>query len=228
MRLAKQHLDVGLFTNQIEAMLEFWQREVGLPFEEGLPTGGGNMQHRHGLNGGVLKVNHSRAPLEDEPPSGYVRLLIARNGLEGPRDLVDPDGNAVSLVPVGHRGIRAAAVEIAVPSLERAQRYYGTALEFEEPEPGVFRCGETLLFLREEPGRVRAGSMRGRGYRYLTVQVWDADEEFGRIVATGGEGASTPRTMGSVARFGFVRDPGGNWLEISQRASLTGPLPANG
>jgi lactoylglutathione lyase len=70
--------------------------------------------------------------------------------------------------------------------------------------------------------------MRGPGYRYLTVQVWDADAEYEAIVATGGDGASPPRTLGTVARFGFVRDPDGNWLEISQRASLTGALPSNG
>ena len=40
MKLAKQSLDVGLFTNNIEAMLRFYQDEVGLPFEELLPTGG--------------------------------------------------------------------------------------------------------------------------------------------------------------------------------------------
>jgi lactoylglutathione lyase len=69
--------------------------------------------------------------------------------------------------------------------------------------------------------------MRSPGYRYLTVQVWDADAEYARIVERGDTGAMPPRTMGNVARFGFVRDPDGNWLEISQRASLTGPLPQN-
>jgi lactoylglutathione lyase len=69
--------------------------------------------------------------------------------------------------------------------------------------------------------------MRAPGYRYLTVQVWDCDEEFARAVEGGGTAGMAPRTMGEVARFGFVRDPDGNWLEISQRASLTGPLPPN-
>jgi lactoylglutathione lyase len=38
------------------------------------------------------------------------------------------------------------------------------------------------------------------------------------------EGAA-PVTLGEVARIAFVRDPDGNWIEISQRSSLTGKLP---
>jgi len=38
------------------------------------------------------------------------------------------------------------------------------------------------------------------------------------------EGAP-PATLGTVARICFIRDPDGNWIEISQRASLTGALP---
>lgn len=36
---------------------------------------------------------------------------------------------------------------------------------------------------------------------------------------------AAPVTLGKVARICFVRDPDGNWIEISQRASLTGKLP---
>jgi hypothetical protein len=39
MRLAKPHIDVGLFTNHEQAMLEFWQHDSGLAFEETLPLG---------------------------------------------------------------------------------------------------------------------------------------------------------------------------------------------
>jgi len=81
------------------------------------------------------------------------------------------------------------------------------------------------VFLHEDPEVQPGSSMRGHGYRYLTVQVWDCDAECAGIAARGGVVAMAPRTMGAVARFGFVRDPDGNMLEISQRASLTGPLP---
>ena len=209
-------------------MLEFWQGEVGLAFEELLPTGGGGHQHRHSLAGGVLKINHVRDPLPEAPPSGYRELRIAREGITQPRSLVDPDGNRLALVPAVDDGRPALTVVMAVRSLEASRRYYGQALGWEATTPNVFRCGHTELHLEQKPGlHPLPDAMRAPGYRYLTVQVWDADEEYRGIVERGGTGAIEPRTMGAVARFGFVRDPDGNWLEISQRASLTGPLPEN-
>ena len=37
-------------------------------------------------------------------------------------------------------------------------------------------------------------------------------------------GVITSDLEGDVARISFVRDPDGGWIEISQRASLTGAL----
>ncbi len=105
MKLAKPHLDVGLFTNNEQAMLDFWQRQVGLPFEETLPLGGGVRQHRHAMNGSVLKLNAARDPLNDAPPSGYRELTIARAGIAAPKLLIDPDGNRIVLAPHGHDGV---------------------------------------------------------------------------------------------------------------------------
>ena len=31
--------------------------------------------------------------------------------------------------------------------------------------------------------------------------------------------------LGDTAYISFITDPDGNWIELSQRASLTGPLP---
>ena len=125
MKLAKQHLDVGLFTNNEQAMLEFWQQQVGLPFEETLPLGGGVRQHRHAMNGSVLKLNAARDPINDAPPSGYRELEIAREGLSEPRRLVDPDGNRVVLVPPGHDGVAGIRVRMAVRSAEAFRRFFG-------------------------------------------------------------------------------------------------------
>lgn len=227
MRLAKNFLDIGLQTNQLEGMLQFWQGEVGLPFEEMLPTGGGNRQHRHGLNGAVLKLNHARDPLPTGSPSGYRELLIAREGIDAPKALTDPDGNRVTLVPPGYEGVTAAGVRLAVSNLEASLRYYRDALGWEQSAPATIRCGETVVFLQEDTNVQPTGDMRAVGYRYLTVQVRDADLEYRAVVERGGTGARPPMTLGTTARFGFVRDPDGNWLELSQRASLTGPLPAN-
>ncbi|MGE5594963.1 MAG: VOC family protein [Hyphomicrobiales bacterium] len=223
MNLAKQHLDVGLFTNQLEAMLEFWQHEVGLPFEEMLPLGGGARQHRHGMNGSVLKVNHARDGVPEAAPAGYRELVIAQDGPA--RELRDPDGNRVRLVPPGTDGVVGIGVRMAVRSLDAARRHYGTALGWEELGAGTFRCGDTLLWLEEDPAAAEAGPMRAVGYRYLTVQVWDVDKEHAAALERGAREGSAPVTLGTTARISFLRDPDGNWLEVSQRASLTGALP---
>jgi lactoylglutathione lyase len=228
MELAKNHLDVGLFTNSLEPMLEFWQQQVGLPFEEVLATGGGSQQHRHAFGGGVLKINHVRDPLPEAPPSGYRELLLAREGIVEPREMTDPDGNRMKLVPPGFEGVTSTGVVVAVSSLANARAYYGRALGWEQRSEATFACGETVLFLRHDATiTTQADSMRAPGYRYLTVQVRDCDAEYNTILQRGGSSGVPPRTMGAVARFGFVRDPDGNWLEVSQRASLTGPLPPN-
>lgn len=226
MRLAKEHLDVGIFTNQLERQLRFWQEEVGLPFEEILPTGPGNRQHRHGLNGSVFKLNASRDAVPLAPLAGYRELLIAREGLARPRPLVDPDGNPVTLVPPGFEGVSGLGVRLAVRSLEVSRAYYRDALGWAEEAPGRFRCGDSLLALYEDEAQGEAGDFRAcPGYRYMTVQVWDTDAEFARATAGGGRQGMAPVTLGATARIAFVRDPDGNWLEISQRADLTGPLP---
>ncbi len=69
------------------------------------------------------------------------------------------------------------------------------------------------------------GGLPLRGWAYLTVQIFDRATEHAGVLARGGAEGSAARTMGNVARFSMVRDPDGNWLELSQRASLTGPLP---
>ena len=224
MEFAKQHLDVGLFTNDMDAMLAFWQREVGLPFEETLPLGGGVRQHRHGMNGSVLKLNAARDPMPEQPPCGYRELLIARAGIDAPRPLIDPDGNRVTLVPPGHDGVAGIMVRLAVRDESAFHRFYGEALGLERAGDRTYRCGDSLLRFAADASAVPAGPMQARGFRYLTVQVRDVDAEHATIVARGGAEGRPPVTLGTTARISFVRDPDGNWIEISQRASLTGPL----
>ena len=40
MQLVKPALDVGLYTNDLDPMLTFWQQQAGLSFSELLPVGG--------------------------------------------------------------------------------------------------------------------------------------------------------------------------------------------
>ncbi|MEX2238947.1 MAG: VOC family protein [Dehalococcoidia bacterium] len=226
MRLAKQHIDVGAFTNQTEAMLAFWQNEAGLPFEELLPIGGGVRQHRHAMNGSVFKLNDARDPLPDEGPSGYSELLIATPGHESELPLTDPDGNRVRLVTPGWNGVEGIGVRLRVRDAAAHRRFYREALELKEFDDNSFRCGDSLLFVTEDAAVGEVGKLQARGYRYITMQVWDVDEAYAAIVAQGGNGAREPFNIGTTARIAWVRDPDGNWIEISQRASLTGPLPA--
>jgi catechol 2,3-dioxygenase-like lactoylglutathione lyase family enzyme len=225
MQLAKDHLDIGIFTNRGDEQLAFWQQEAELPFEELLPVGGGVHQHRHAMNGSVFKLNVCRDPVPATTPAGYRELFIARTGIEEPVSLVDPDGNAVTLVPPGYDGIGGIGVLLAVRSLETSSRYYGEALGWEPVGQSRFRCGDTVIMLEEDASQQPVGDLRGSGYRYMTVQVWDVDKEHAAALARGATEGQPPRTLGSTARISFLRDPDGNWLEVSQRASLTGALP---
>jgi catechol 2,3-dioxygenase-like lactoylglutathione lyase family enzyme len=108
--LAKDCLDVGVFTNNLAPMLEFWQTQCGLTFDHLLPVGGGIHQHRHDHLGSVFKLNHSRTALSRRPPAGYLKLYVAKPGIATIIELVDPDGNQVVLVPVGHAGIGQLAI----------------------------------------------------------------------------------------------------------------------
>jgi catechol 2,3-dioxygenase-like lactoylglutathione lyase family enzyme len=221
--LAKPALDVGLFTNACEAMLEFWQGPAGVPFSERLPLGGGLMQHRHAIGDSVLKINHSREVLPPAPPGGIRRLVIARPGLREPRPLDDPDGNALLLVPTGHDGVTQLRVELVVSDLAAHRRFYGDVLGLPEADAGPFQCGASQISLHEGDA-VRDPVQLAGGYRYLTVQVFDVRAAHAQILRRGGREGRPPVRLGDVAYISFVRDPDGNWIEISQRKSLTGSL----
>lgn len=227
MQLAKPHLDLGLYTDDLAPMLAFWQRDAGLPFEELLPLGGGMRQHRHGMNGSVLKVNHARESLPDTPPAGYRELLIAREGLSAPQSVTDPDGNRLRLVPPGHAGVSGIGVVVAVRDPAAALRFYVETMQFQRLDGTTVRCGDTLLFIEHDPAATGDAQMRGRGYRYLTVQVFDDEAEHRELLARGAREGLAPRVLGETARISLVRDPDGNWIEVSQRASLTGTLAAS-
>jgi len=225
--LAKPALDVGLFTNQREPALAFWHGAVGLAFDHVGKLGGGVQQHRHfvdaeGPTGSILKLNHAREELPALPASGYRELVLARAGRAEPERLHDPDGNPVTLVPPGQDGVEQLAVVLRVSNRDAFDRFYRHALGLASPRPGVYACGRSQLHVREEAPVERAADWRGRGYRYLTLQVFDCEAEHAGILARGGEEGMPPIVLGETARFSFVRDPDGNYLEISQRASLTG------
>ncbi|MFV0307704.1 MAG: VOC family protein [Desertimonas sp.] len=224
MHLAKQQVDIGLATNRLDPLLEFWQREVGVTFDHVLPIRRGHDQHRHDIGGSVLKVNHHSTSLPPAAPSGYAELLIARTGLAAPVSLADPDGNRVALVPPGVDGVTQIGVRVAVRDLDVHRRFYGDALGLPEEDRGRFRAGKSLIVLEQSPDAPSDAEMQGSGWRYITFQVSKVDSEHAAVVAAGGREALAPVTMGTTARISMVRDPDGNWIELSQRASIVGSL----
>jgi len=239
MDLAKDCIDVGLMTNQLEEMRAFYAERIGLPYEEMLPVGNGTRQHRYGLLGSVLKINHSRDPLPPRIAGGYSRLTIADQRTPIPFALSDPDGNPIQLVPTGHYGINQIGIHLGVTNEDDFERFYGEVLGGEKLAPKRYRIGKTVLSFEHDAAARRADrddprravevmtSMRAVGFRYITIQVRDCNAAFKHAIAHGAWEGSAPMTLGEVARICFIRDPDGNWIEISQRASLTGPLPKN-
>jgi len=223
MQLAKDYIDIGVRTNQLEPMLAFWRDEVGLPYEELLKVGNGVHQHRLALNGSVFKLNHARDPLPDQTPSGYRELLIARD-ISSPERLQDPDGNAVTLVPRGYQDITHIGMKMTVRSRPAAERFFSHTLQAECLAPDRYRWASTIFLLEEDPDHAPVTDMQGKGYRYTTVQVYKVDTQHAALIERGANDAMSPFTLGSTARISFITDPDGNWIEISQRASLTGDL----
>lgn len=235
MDLVKDHLDIGLYTNNRAEMLEFWRRDVGLEFDHVGKLGGGVHQLRHFLGEGsasgpmgpILKINHARDPLEDLGPSGYRELLIARDDLTVERQMRDPDGNRVRLVPTGTFGVGATGIRLAVRDLAAFHDFHGRILDLPRaPEGGenAYRCGRTVLLAEAMPDAKPVEQRKAKGYRYITAQIRKADLEYETVITRGGTGGREPFTLGSTVRYGFVRDPDGNWIELSQRATITGSL----
>ncbi|MBC8187250.1 MAG: VOC family protein [Proteobacteria bacterium] len=103
-------------------------------------------------------------------------------------------------------------------------RFFREALELEESEEGRFRCGDSIVFIEGDPDAVSDDAFEGGGYRYFTTHVFDCRQEHARILEAGVVEGFAPRQTGNVAVISMVRDPDGNWIEISQRGTLTGSL----
>jgi catechol 2,3-dioxygenase-like lactoylglutathione lyase family enzyme len=237
MDLAKRFIDVGIFTNRLDEMRAFYAERIRLPYEEMLPVGGGVQQYRYGLLGSVLKINHARDPLPGRIAGGYRKLSISDPRTPMPLAMQDPDGNEIELVPSGQRGVNQIEIQIGVTDEAAFEKFYGDALGAERLGAGRFKLGETIISFQRDPAAIRAAksapgsamdalaTMRAVGMRYITVQVRDCDAEHRRLMSMSVWEGAAPVTLGAVARISFIRDPDGNFIEISQRASLTGQLP---
>jgi catechol 2,3-dioxygenase-like lactoylglutathione lyase family enzyme len=227
MLLAKNFIDIGLSTNNLEPMLQFWQQDAGLRFDQVLPVRRGQKQYRHDAAGSVIKLNHHMEPLPDAAQSGYREVIIARKEVEKPHPMVDPDGNRVRLVPPGHDGVTQLAIAMGVRSLSEHRRFYGDLLGFAEQQwsgGSAFRLGDSLVLLKEDRAATVDPVRQARGWRYITLQIADIDAVHDDLRNRGVREGFAPITLGNVARISMILDPDGNWIELSRRASIVGSL----
>ena len=77
MIIAKNVIDIGLSTNNLEPMLRFWRQDAAVAFDHVLPVRRGQKQYRHQEQGSVIKLNHHAERLPEAAPSGYRELIAA-------------------------------------------------------------------------------------------------------------------------------------------------------
>ena len=229
--LAKDRIDVGHYTNRWDVAEGFWRDTVGLAYEELLKVGNGVHQHRFGLRGSVCKVNTARAELASAP-TAFRRLRIADASLEEPQLLLDPDGTEIELVPSGHDGVTELGVVWATRDVGELGRLLEDGFGASGRASGGSAAGSTtktvgtsVLELVHDADVPDVDGMFASGFRYLTVQVRDVRAAHAHLLDVGWTEGRAPVKLGETAFISFVRDPGGSWVEVSQRASLTGPLP---
>jgi len=230
MEFNRPQVDVGLFTNRIDAMKAFYGDNLGLQFESVLPVGGGFTQHRYIANGSIIKLMESREPLPRRHPGGYETLIIMSDRVTQPEAINDPDGNTIELVPSGHPDVtQQVAVRLGVSDVDLFDDFYTKAFDAKPLDHHRYLIGETTfatfrhpLARQTKPAPMAnlldvVKAMASIGIRYVTLQVKNCDSAFAALTAAGANIAVAPANFGNVARAAFVRDPDGNYIELAQR-----------
>jgi catechol 2,3-dioxygenase-like lactoylglutathione lyase family enzyme len=228
--LDKNSLDFGMFTNQPEAMHNFYTGELGLKFEGTTPMGPKFKLSRYDLNGSVLKLWHATDPLPPRAGAGYKTLTVADPKASAARTISDPDGNRLVFVPAGHDGVDQIEFQIGVSDVASCERFYSELPDAQRIAGGRYRLGQTILSLSADasarPIKTEpianpldaVVAMSGLGFRYLTVTVRDCAAEYQRLIAKGvNQGVALTATAGPLKGLFMVRDPDGNWVEVLQR-----------
>lgn len=224
MNLAKACLDVGMFTDDLDAQRAFWSKVVGLSAETMLKLGAGIHQHRFLIGKSVVKVNSSRQPISDAS-SGIAGVSIRRAALVVPTVLVSPDKQQVALEPAVSGQEDGLIIRMNVSDVARHREFWSSVMQFPLIDDGCV-CGSTSIELRPLPPTSRTQSWKARGWSYLTVQVRDCAAEHEAALRRGGIEGEPPRRIGDSVVISFIRDPDGNFIELSQKAELVGSLDA--
>ncbi|WP_372666048.1 VOC family protein [Amycolatopsis kentuckyensis] len=134
--------------------------------------------------------------------------------------------------------VRFHHVSVSVADLDAQRRWYADALgftevieQFEVPEAGVRTAvvqtaGGTRIELIERAGSTRAEAfadpmdvLRAQGYGHWALEVDDLDAAYARLTGAGAQPVWPPAdAVRPGARFGYVKDPEGNLIELIQPA----------
>jgi len=220
MDMTKPYLDFGLQSDHGEPMQAFWRDEIGLPLTQVLTVYEGVDQYRYGLHDAVLKLNVMAQPMAAAPNTGYRRMIITRAGLDSPRELRDPDGNAFLLAPEGYLGAQQLGLDIAVSDLASFRRFYGELLQIPTAGDNAFNWGKTRIALLESAGVATTADDHGTGLRYITFQLRNLDEVHARLISKGVVEHMPPTHWNEMSYVSFIRDPDNNLIELSQRVDL--------
>jgi catechol 2,3-dioxygenase-like lactoylglutathione lyase family enzyme len=230
MELEKDSLDFGMFTNNPDAMHQFYSGELGLKFEGTVAMGPKFKLSRYMLNGSVLKLWHAADPLPPRAAGGFKVLTIAESKTSAPRIVRDPDGNQLQFVPPGHNRVDQIEFQMGVSDLKQSERFYAEVMGAQPMGDGRCRLGRTILTLSADPAARQikteavtnpldaVSAMAGAGIRYLTLQVRDCAAEYQHLDGKPyNPGVAFTSGAGNLAGLFMIRDPDGNWMEVLQR-----------
>lgn len=219
--LSKPFVDIGLFTNRGAAMRAFYGEVLGLAVMDDLDIEPGYVLHRFDARGSALKLNVLDDPLPAHR-TNLVRIVWPEEGRTSVEEVRDPDGNVIERVPMGHLDVTQAGIVACLPSLDAVERFAVGALGAERLADDRFRLGNTTLLFEVDEAAPRTGPLEAQGFTYTTVHVADTVAAHEHLIAHGCTEAIPPTPFGDITTYSFVRDPAGNWIEISRRADLAG------
>lgn len=217
LRLAKDCFDIGIMIDAAHFRLEEWAEQLRLELDQVIEVEG-LRQHRLLVGRAVLKVNVALGDLPAAPPTGFAGFAVRgrRFTVEDGIPQLAQDDPAIRT----RLGPPSLDVEIVSTSIVRAMRFYVDVLGLEQIDDAAVRCGSGVLFFREGARHDGDPHLKGPGIRYLTLQVFDADKACAAVVRAGGRLGRAPINFADIARYGFVVDPDGNWIELSARTSV--------
>ncbi len=224
--LAKQAIDVGIMTNAWDDY-RVAMESMGVGGHEFLKLGGGAHQHRFRCGEAILKINSLRAPVEPRPTT--IRSVRVVAVTDGPQTFEASDDVRIEAVPAGYDGITTNEVDWQTPDPAVIVQFLIDAFgAVPSVDTDVWTIGSSRIRLvADADAPADHGSPReGSGIRYLTVQIFDVVAEHARVLALGATEGAAPVRMGETAAISFVVAPDGTWIELSQRASLTGSIAA--